>query len=320
MKMNVLNAKAWESIRSVKVPALKRVRVEDMIEKRAAEHPKSAKNELEFLKRVLRQAKARGQRVDPAVLDIPAVKHKPRRGKALTVAQLYELGSWVPEHQSRMILLAGMVGPRQRVWFNLTDDMLDLKAGTMAIPAWLAKSRREHCIYFNELEAKLMREQLLVRAPGTALVFPTPEGKMWTANRFRDRIWLKAVEAAAKNDPSTKAGSRSVFEGFTFHLLKHTAGSLMALAEFDPAAAAERLEQSDGGALFLKTYRHLYEGEKRTNASRLQDLIEQELDGDGTEDGEDDPEGLNHADSEDGRYWARTSDPQLVELVLSQLS
>jgi hypothetical protein len=23
---------------------------------------------------------------------------------------------------------------------------------------------------------------------------------------------------------------------------------------------------------------------------------------------------------EDGRYWARTSDPQLVELVLSQLS
>ena len=25
-------------------------------------------------------------------------------------------------------------------------------------------------------------------------------------------------------------------------------------------------------------------------------------------------------DPEDGRYWARTSDPQLVELVLSQLS
>ena len=28
----------------------------------------------------------------------------------------------------------------------------------------------------------------------------------------------------------------------------------------------------------------------------------------------------NHEDPEDGRYWARTSDPQLVELVLSQLS
>jgi hypothetical protein len=33
-------------------------------------------------------------------------------------------------------------------------------------------------------------------------------------------------------------------------------------------------------------------------------------------------EGPANADpsTEDGRYWARTSDPQLVELVLSQLS
>jgi hypothetical protein len=45
-----------------------------------------------------------------------------------------------------------------------------------------------------------------------------------------------------------------VFEGFTFHLLRHTAASLMALAGMDPAAAAERLEHSDGGALFHKTY------------------------------------------------------------------
>ena len=33
-----------------------------------------------------------------------------------------------------------------------------------------------------------------------------------------------------------------------------------------------------------------------------------------------DPERVSQADREDGRYWARTSDPQLVELVLSQLS
>jgi hypothetical protein len=44
------------------------------------------------------------------------------------------------------------------------------------------------------------------------------------------------------------------------------------------------------------------------------------LDKEGTQDGEETPEGLNQAVSEDGRYWARTSDPQLVELVLSQLS
>ena len=94
----------------------------------------------------------------------------------------------------------------------------------------------------------------------------------------------------------------------------------MALAGMDPAAAAERLEHSDGGALFHKTYRHLYEGEKRKQAERLEALVVAELDEEGTADGEDDRGQVNQADSEDGRYWARTSDPQLVELVLSQLS
>jgi integrase len=320
MSLNVLAAKAWEPLRGRPLPGLRRAEIEDMTAKRAVEHPKSAKNELEFIKRVLRQAKARGQRVDPGIFEIPAVKHKPRRGKALTATQLHEFASWFPESVSRMILLAGMVGPRQKVWFHLTDDLLDLRAGTMTIPAGLAKSGREHCIYLNDLEVQLFREQLLLRTPGTALVFPTPEGKMWTANRFRDRLWLRAVEAAAKNDPERRPDGLSVCEGFTFHMLRHTAGSLMALAGVDPAAAAERMEHNDGGALFLRTYRHLYEGEKRANAKRLEALIREEVDGNDTEPGDDAQEGRNEAASEDGRYWARTSDPQLVELVLSQLS
>lgn len=87
---------------------------------RAKEHPRSAKNELEFLKRVLRDAKGRGQRVDEAIFEIPPVKHRPRRGRALTVSQLYELAPWFPEHVSRLVLVAGQVGARQNVWFNLT--------------------------------------------------------------------------------------------------------------------------------------------------------------------------------------------------------
>jgi integrase len=320
LALNELAAKAWEPLSAERLPLLQRAPIEDMTNERAAEHRKSAKVELEFLKRALREAKARGQRIDPAIFEIPAVKHKARQGRALTTSQLYEFASWFPEQVSRMILLAGMVGPRQRVWFNLIDEMLDLKAGTMTIPPWLAKSGREHTIYFNDLEARLIREQLLARAPDTRLVFPTIGGKQWTANRFRDRVWLDAVEAAVKNDPDKRDGVASVFEGFTFHMLRHTAGSLMALSGFDPAAAAERLEHNDGGALFLRTYRHLYEGEKRTNAKRLETLILEELDESGTDDGEEGHEGLNQAASEDGRYWARTSDPQLVELVLSQLS
>jgi integrase len=313
-------AKFWEPLRDERVARLRRARVEDLIHLRAKEHPRSAKNELEFLKRVLHDAKGRGQRADEAIFEIRPIKHRPRVGRALTVPELFEFGSWFPEHVSRMILLGGQVGCRQNVWFNLTDDLLDLKTGTIWTPASLAKRRREHRIYLTGLEVKLLREQLLVRATETNLLFPTMEGHKWTANRFRDRVWLSAVEAAITNDPATAAGQASVFEGFTFHMLRHTAASLMALAGMDPAAAAERLEHSDGGALFHKTYRHLYEGEKRNQARRLEALVLAELDEEGTADGEEDPSRVNQADSEDGRYWARTSDPQLVELVLSQLS
>jgi hypothetical protein len=41
----------------------------------------------------------------------------------------------------------------------------------------------------------------------------------------------------------------------------------------DAAVAAERMEHSDGGALFLRTYRHLYEEEKRSQAGRLEPAI-----------------------------------------------
>ena len=233
------------------------------------------------------------------------------------MSELYELASWFPEHAFRLVLIAGQVGARQNVWFNLTDEMLDLRAGTLTVPAALAKRRREHRIYLTELEVSLFREQLLARAAGTSLVFPTVEGKRWTANRFRDRVWVRAIEAAIRNDQHKSDDLPSVFEGFTFHMLRHTAASLMALAGMDAAAAAERLEHSDGGALFHKIYRHLYEGEKRAQANRLQALVLDALDEERTRDGVEPREGHNQADTEDGRYWARTSDPQLVELVLT---
>ncbi len=92
----------------------------------------------------------------------------------------------------------------------------------------------------------------MARAPGTRLVFPTPEGGQWNRARFRDRVWLKSVAAAAKNDKEESERDVSVFDGFTFHWLRHTAGSLMAVAGLDPAVASERMGHTDGGALFLQ--------------------------------------------------------------------
>jgi integrase len=309
------SARVWEAFARVEIPALRRAAVEDLIAKRAADHPRAAKNELEFLKRVLRDARARGQRVDEGVLALPAIRHRAREGRALTVEQLYDLASWAPEQSKRLILLAGMIGARQRVWFEMTDDLLDLARGTLTIPDWLAKNGRAHQVFLTPMETQLFREQLMVRAPNTPLVFPTPTGKHWTESGFRQRVWAKAVEAAAANAPPTH---RPVFEGFNFHLLRHTACSLMAMAGMDPAVAAERASHTDGGALFLRRYRHLYESEKRVQAMRLEALIRTSLDGAWTEDaaGADIP--LDEAEAEDGRGWDRTSDLSRVRRALSR--
>jgi integrase len=311
-------AKVWKPLRNVRVSALRRAQVEDFIVARAAEHPRSALDELQFLKRVLRDARDRGQRVDEAVLSIKPVKHTARRGRALTVEQLYELASWFPEHVSRLVLVAGQVGARQAFWFSLTDDMLDLDGGTMPIPAELSKNKREHHVYLTAVEVALLREQLMARAPGTRLVFPTAEGAQWNRARFRDRVWLKSVLAAVRHDRDQSGRDSSVFDGFNFHWLRHTAGSLMAVAGLDPAVASERMGHADGGALFLRTYRHLYEGEKRVQAARLEAHVRASLDKEGTSSPGNRAEQLNQADSWDGRTWDRTRDLSRVKRALSR--
>jgi integrase len=314
-------AKVWTPLRGVKVSALRRAQVQDFIVARAAKHPRSAMDELQFLKRVLREAKERGQYIDDAILSIRPVKHRPRRGRALDVDQLYELASWFPEHVSRLVLLAGQVGARQAFWFSLTDDMLDLEEGTMPIPAELSKNRRDHRVYLTSFEVALLREQLLARAPGTPLVFPNAKGEQWNRSRFGELAWKKSVEAAAKSDREQNGVRPSMFDGFTFHVLRHTAGSLMALAGLDPAVASERMGHTDGGALFLRTYRHLYEGEKRIQAARLEALVRTSLDKEGTTQAAADLDRPDKAASESGRTWDRTRDlPRVKSEVVAAAS
>lgn len=83
---NSRSARAWSPLRDTPLPALRRATVEDVVLARAERHPRSAKNELEFLKRVLRDAKGRGQRVNEEVLAIEPIRHRPRRGRRLSRA------------------------------------------------------------------------------------------------------------------------------------------------------------------------------------------------------------------------------------------
>lgn len=268
--------KADARLAATKLPVLRRADVEDVTARRAAAHPRSAKNELEALKAVLRDARARGHRIDPLLLEIPTVGHEAREGRALTVDELYDLASWFSEHVKRLVLLAGQVGARQHYWFGMTDRMLDLDNAAINIGRDLAKNRKPHRIQLTPIEVKLFREQLVARAGGTDLVFPTVTGRPWTRSGFRERAWNPAIEGALK-DAAEHERPAPAFEGLTFHLLRHTAGSLAALAGMEPAVAAERLSHTDGGALFLKTYRHLYEGERKRQVAKLGRLVEREL-------------------------------------------
>ncbi len=56
----------------------------------------------------------------------------------------------------------------------------------------------------------------------------------------------------------------------------------MAVAGLDAAVASEGMGHTDGGALFLRTYRHLYEGETCVQALRLHAHVLASLDREGT--------------------------------------
>jgi integrase len=98
------------------------------------------------------------------------------------------------------------------------------------------------------------------RRAGSSLVFPDNKGAQWNRHRFRDELWQPAVEATEYDSPP-------------FHTLRHTAISPMCRAGYRPEWVAERVGHSDGGALVLKRYRHLYPSESYAAAPSLDALV-----------------------------------------------
>ena len=92
----------------------------------------------------------------------------------------------------------------------------------------------------------------------------------------------------------------------------------MALMGMDPAWAAEHMEHSDGGAVFLRTYRHLYEAEKRSQADLFDARLRRHLDSTWTDETQEAGISLNEGDTDDGRSWDRTSDLPRVRRALSR--
>src|SRR5581483_5921162 len=229
-----------EPLRETPVPALRRRQVEDHIAARAAIAPTAARNELQFLKAALRAAQSRGQQVDIGIFDIDPIRVEPREGQALDDEQLLGLGSWLPERIKRVVPFCGTVGLRFTEAITRTDDRVDREAGTMFIPGRLNKSRRPKPIPLARVEVQLLREQLLVRPPGTRVVFATEAGGVYSKSGFRS-VWLPALLAGGLAHEEKRDGRTLVVADFRFHWLRHTAISLMARAGMKPELIAERV-------------------------------------------------------------------------------
>lgn len=263
----------WEPLRNTPVPALRRKQVEDHIAGRAAVASTSARNELQFLKAALRAAQSRGQQVDVGIFEIDPIRVEPQEGQALDYDELLGLASWLPERVKRIVPFCGTVGLRFTEAVTLTDDRVDLEAGTIFVPARINKSRRPKPISLARIEIQLLREQLLARPAGTRVVFATEKGGIYSHSGFQS-IWLPALLAAGRaHEETNERGRTIVVADFRFHWLRHTAISLMARAGMKAELIAERVGHNDGGALIYRRYRHLFPSEVREAVSMLDRMV-----------------------------------------------
>ena len=100
-------------------------------------------------------------------------------------------------------------------------------------------------------------DQLLERAPGTRLVFPTATGKRWRYNQFHKLVWSKACERAAviwRDDRGLDDDAPTPFCDLTPHDLRSTAATLMRAVGFTREEAADRLGHVDSGELLDRIY------------------------------------------------------------------
>jgi integrase len=222
---------------------------EDAIAAAAQRAPRQAQLALDTVKQVLRDARARGQRINPALLDVRAPRYEEREPVFLTAREVDDLASWSSE--PRLIQFAAFTGLRLGELLALRDGEVDLHEGCVLVVRAArkgvegrTKTRKKRRVYLCAAATQALREQLLARRPTpTGLVFPSPRSDgVWNSDNFRADVFAKAVKRAAqKADP----GRREDVARLEFHDLRHTFASLMIAAGANPLQIAEALGHSD---------------------------------------------------------------------------
>ena len=231
--------------------------IEDALLARAASAAKTARDEQDALKATLRYAAQRGGRFDQALLTMERIQVTSRQRVALSVDELDLLAVKAPEYARRMLLFKGTTGMRIGELFTLVDSRVDLAGRTVFVPAALCKEGVDKFIDLTAEETALLREQLLARAPGTPLVFPTKTGRPWRHFQFLRLVWYKARSRAAtswRERERLPEEAETPFDSIQPHDLRATAATMMRDAGFSKEQAAARLGHADSGQLLDRIY------------------------------------------------------------------
>jgi integrase len=272
---------AWPHIRTLERVHLSKLTppmLEDTIAEAARVAPRQGEIALETVKQVLRDAMKRGQRVNPALLEVSAPHHEEREPVFLTVPEVKHLASCCQE--PRLVTFAAFTGLRLGEVLALRDSEVDLDDPSVLVVRAArkgvegrTKSRKRRRVYLCAPALRALRQQLLARRPNPlGLVFPSPLADgVWNSDNFRADVFAKAVKLAAAKAQSSR---RDDFARLDFHDLRHTFASLMTAAGANPLQLAEALGHSDASGrpdptLVWKRYGHLYPGSAREAAKAL---------------------------------------------------
>jgi integrase len=245
---------------------IRRPVVEDLIAQLAARAPRRAHMALGTLKRILRDAEERGQRVDPGLYRITVARTPEREPRFLTWEEADELASWMPEQVRRIVPIAILSMLRRGEILALRDRDLDLEAASISVFAQHQDGARvatktragRRTVDVGPQAVRLLAEQQAARTPSPdGYLFPNRAGGPFDADNFMSRVFKPAAKAAGIPE-------------LTFHDLRHTGASLMIAAGCHVKVIAEQMGHSDGGALVLKRYGHLYKGARRQAAAALE--------------------------------------------------
>ncbi|HEU5372189.1 MAG TPA: site-specific integrase [Gaiellaceae bacterium] len=252
--------------------AIERIRrplVEDLLADIASHAPRRAEMTFSLLKRLLKWAEDRGQQVDRAIYGIRIAKADEREPRFLTWEEVEELQSWMHESICRIVPVAVLTLLRRGEILGLRDRDIDFDTGSIGVLAQRQDGERvttktragRRTIDVGPQVLKLLREQQLARpATPDGYLFPSPSGAPSDGDNFFARVFKPAACNAGMPE-------------LTFHDLRHTGASLMIASGCHVKVIAEQMGHSDGGALVLRRYGHLYKGAKRQAAMALESHV-----------------------------------------------